>query len=159
MGSKYRRVKCPRCSKIGVFRPKDKRLNKLYIYHYDPIKYKRTGNGDRWHYLGDYHKQNQRFLVKLLYENIDDPINTKINFSRIREILPSDEGGKLEFLGQMDNLRKKTKGLESNNISLDLELFAAFINELRKIRLGLERQTKMRYEESTWSNIKCPTVR
>jgi len=161
MGTKYRHVKCPRCKKIGVLRPKDKRLNKLYVLHYDPEKYKKTGNGKRWHYLGDLNKQNQKWLEALIEDNLDHKLWHKyFVFSSIKELLPVDEEEKTEFWDTVMNLRKKSKGLQSKDTSYDLTLFAELINELRKIRKAMEVESKIIDKEVTWNDgINCPNCK
>ena len=142
IGGKSRiRVKCPRCKKMGSLRCKQRGSNAIIAYHYDPVKYKAGTKGTKSCYIGSittpYYKTYEKYFEDS-HGDFDDFTNAWNTLKK--------------------SIQRNSKIIDIKPSSDALEMFAAILNELRKIRIIEQKDKMVKGQKISWS-IRCPGCR
>ena len=133
-------IKCPRCSKSGRLRIKDKRYNMVEVSHYDSEKYQKgKGGGSKPHYIGTI--RNPQKLIDQVFEKYG------VNYT---------EENKKEFSNIIQKFSKAVKEDKETDITQnEITIMTSILNELRKIRKAKEIKSKIGEIKKQWRPT-CP---
>jgi len=137
-------VKCPRCGKRGTLRLKQKNRRTVVVYHYDKTAYKQfKTSGTKFCYVGSIDSFAKSFL-------------SEIQDEKGKTISDLDQNWLKET---MDRFQKELQNTDNNNMILnkDMTRFAEFLNEARKIRNMLKKETKI--QKHSIQYIQCGNCR
>ena len=137
---------------MGSLRCKQRGSNAIIAYHYDPAKYKAGTKGTKSCYIGSittpYYKTYEKYFGEDSHGDFDDFTNAWNTLKK--------------------SIQRNSKIIDIKPSSDALEMFAAILNELRKIRIiEQERQDGKRTKDlmvytvsgvSIWNTATCSVL-
>jgi len=137
------KIDCPRCGKLGTLRLKDKKYNKLVVYHYNRKKYLNNEKSDSTLcYIGSLSKVTESILWDAWKKSNPKKFRSELDKRQIKKILQN-----------LKNIVKSESNKKASVINFDLTEIASLLYGTSQINKYLKQ--KYDYRRLLW-DIHCP---